>query len=74
MHPITRYRRGKGLTQGELAQALGVSLFTVQRWEKGRRPRPRHLRAIGDYLGVEPLELDREIDTWASATGERQAA
>lgn len=40
-------RGNLGLTQAELAQAVGVGLNTVQRWEAGRgRPRTIALRAV----------------------------
>ncbi|MFC1990729.1 helix-turn-helix domain-containing protein [Chloroflexota bacterium] len=31
---VTKLRRKKGWTQEDLAQEIGVSLSTVQRWEK----------------------------------------
>ena len=74
MHPITRYRRAKGFTQTGLAEAMSVSLNTVQRWERGRRPRPRHLQALAELLGVSALQLDEEILEWGSKQGEKEAA
>jgi transcriptional regulator with XRE-family HTH domain len=64
MHPIVRYRRAKGWTQTELAREVGVSLNTVQAWEKGSRPRPGHERRLADALGVDPLQFVTEISEW----------
>jgi len=33
-------RRRRGLTQAELADALGVSANTIARWERGEMPTP----------------------------------
>lgn len=38
------------LTQVEFAALLGVSPRTVQYWEAGKMPQPRHRRAIRDFL------------------------
>lgn len=64
MHPLASYRRAKGLTQTDLAQKLGVSLPTVQRWEAGSIPRARQVPKLADALGVPAEELDRAIRGW----------
>ena len=46
MHPIVRYRTAKGWTQTELAEQVGVSMTSVQSWERGVRPRPRHSHSM----------------------------
>lgn len=61
MKAIERYRRAKGLTQTELAQKVGVSVKTVQSWERSALPRPRHLTRLSEVLGVEPLQLLDEM-------------
>ena len=44
---IRRERESLGLTQGQLAEILGVALNTVSRWELGQRtPHPLVLKAI----------------------------
>lgn len=41
------------LTQKEAAKRLGVSDRTIQNWEAGKAfPRPKHRRAIDDFLAV----------------------
>ncbi len=35
--PVASIREGTGLTQTRFAQLLGVSVRTLQEWEKGRR-------------------------------------
>ena len=53
---ITRKR--KGLKQVELAEALGVSIDTVRRWEAGSfEPRVSDLRNLATVLGVSASEL-----------------
>ena len=34
---IVALRRFAGLTQGEFAEALGISVHTLRNWEQGRR-------------------------------------
>lgn len=51
-HPLRRWRRARDMTQGELAQLLGVRLFAVSRYERGERtPRPAVLARIRDVTG-----------------------
>ena len=55
---LHRLRKLRGLTQGELAQKLGVSKPTVWAWEQDRaRPIEDRLEAIAQALGVTPAEL-----------------
>lgn len=65
MHPLTRYRRSKGLTQTELAERLGVAMYTVQRWEKGTMPRPRALKKLAEVLEIDAGKLNDELYEWA---------
>lgn len=65
MHPIERYRRVKGWTQAELAKLVGVNVNSVQGWERGARPRPKHLVALANVLGLDPLQLQNEMEAWA---------
>lgn len=45
-------RSSKGLTQEELAESVGVSLRTVQNWEKGTyEPQGKNLRSLSEVLG-----------------------
>lgn len=43
-------REHAALSQVELAQLLGVSPRTVQGWEAGRMPQPKHRRAVLAFL------------------------
>ena len=52
-------RRARGMSQVELATALGVSQVSVSHWEKGRRvPEPGVLGGLATVLGVLPLTLE----------------
>lgn len=52
------YRKGKHLTQQELAERIGVSDKTVSRWESGRGlPDLALLEPLGAALGVSVAEL-----------------
>ncbi|AZR16029.1 helix-turn-helix transcriptional regulator [Lactobacillus crispatus] len=43
----------KGMSQSDLAQALGTTQVTVSAWETGRStPRPPMMQKIADYFGV----------------------
>jgi len=48
---IKEIRQRLGLTQEKLAQRLGVSCYTVRRWETGKfKPSPLAQKAIDDLL------------------------
>jgi len=49
---IRQLRKRRNLTQEKLAERLGVDPRTVQRWEQGSRPQPRH------YSMFQQLERD----------------
>ena len=54
---IKQARQHLGLTQKQLAQALGVTLATVGRWECGlRNPSPLAVRTIELLVEVERLK------------------
>ena len=51
VNPIARARLAKGMTQGELAQAIGVSQQQLGQWEKGgRKPKVDALIRIAENL------------------------
>ena len=55
---IKRSRSEKGITQKELAAALGVSYQMVQSWERGaRNPKMETIQKIAAALGVSWLDL-----------------
>jgi len=47
---VAEARKRLNLTQAELAAACGVSVRTVQNWEAGRVPQPKHRRALEHAL------------------------
>ena len=55
---ITRYRKGRNLTQEELGKAVGVSTQAVSRWETGRgMPGLDSLEPLSKALGLSVSEL-----------------
>lgn len=68
-------RRGAGLTQQQLAEALGVEPITVSRWEREvtSPSRPR-LRRIAELTGTSLSDLVRDADPAATALAAELAA
>ena len=48
---LKTWRKSHDFNQGQLAEMLGVQLFTVSRWETGSRKIPSFL-----YLALEAIE------------------
>lgn len=69
-------RRARGMTQSDLADAIGVSRSAVAQWESGRAGQATpHLRRVADVLGV---SVDHLLGPDASAapiamTGDERA-
>lgn len=56
--PIAAARIDKGMTQKQLADALGVGQSIIARWETGGRvPKMQTLQRIAAALGVDWIEL-----------------
>ncbi len=73
---LRQLRQKRGLTQDELATAVGVSRSAVAQWEGGRSGQATlHLRRLADALGVQIDDLMRgdqhAIETVAQAGDER---
>ena len=55
---IRALREARGMSQTELAEALGVDQTTVSAWETGKaEPTIFNLRRLADILGVSPGDL-----------------
>lgn len=55
---IRELRETRGLSQSDLAEALGVNQSTISNWERGKmEPTIYNVRRIADALGVEPGAL-----------------
>jgi transcriptional regulator with XRE-family HTH domain len=52
---LRQRREALGMTQEQLAQALGVNTMTVSRWERGVRSVPPHLS-----LALEAIEIKQK--------------
>lgn len=58
---IKRLRKNKKLTQGEVAEALGISLVGYQNYEAGRRmPKRDVLKGLCEFLEVSTSDLHKD--------------
>lgn len=56
---LRQARKVRGLTQHQVALAVGSQAFEVSRWEKDRhRPTDEKMEALADTLGVTRLWLE----------------
>ena len=64
---VATARRRKGLTQGDLAERIGISRNAVGNIETGlvRLPRPYTLRAIADALDVTVDDITTNVKATA---------
>jgi transcriptional regulator with XRE-family HTH domain len=55
---VRRLRNELALTQGELAEEVGITVTALSRIERNEaQPRPKTRRRLAEALGVEPREL-----------------
>ena len=55
---IREYREKQGLSQKELAEALGIDQSAVSNWERGiSEPTAFNIRRLADLFGVSPGDL-----------------
>ena len=60
---LKRWRQRRFLTQKGLADAMGASLSTVQKWEMGHTlPHPAARRQLIEVLQIEPDEMFTAIE------------
>ena len=61
---IKQARLGKGLTQEELAEQVGVKKSAVAKWENGRvsEIKRSNLKKLSDALGLNPNQLLGDIE------------
>lgn len=61
-NPLKAYRQREGITQGQLADQLGVERVTVARWEVGIRKIDRKsLKAVAAKTGIHPKDLRPDL-------------
>ena len=71
---LQELRKGRGLTQEELAQALFVSRTAVSKWESGRGyPSIDSLKEVSRFFSVSIDELIRTEEIISAAEDEKQA-
>ncbi len=72
---LRAWRRRRFLTQQALAERLGVSYMSVQRWELGHSlPRPAHQSALVEALGLSPDEFFAALEGEQREQGGKVAA
>lgn len=70
MNSFKRARLIQGLTQAELADALGVSTVTVCKWELGRGlPKAKRLKEVANILHTSVSDLLDESQEGRQADG-----
>lgn len=59
MSPLRQWRNRLGLSQGEAADAIGLSVRGYQNYESGKRraPKPVLLAAAAVLYGLKPIDL-----------------
>lgn len=65
MSKIKEHRKLKGMTQKELAEAVGIKQVNISQYENGtKNPKLERLKKIANVLGVSYLDLidDDEIE------------
>ena len=70
---LRNLRRQDRMTQGELAEKLGVAKSTISMWENGaRKPSYEMLEAIADYFNVNISHLLGDKTATPAQEGERR--
>lgn len=74
---LSRLRKLKGLTQQQVADAIGLQKpGPISEWENGtRRPGPKNLKRLAAFYATEVAEIDPDGEAWDAETprAERQA-
>lgn len=74
MNNIRQMRENKGMTQGQLAEKVGVSLDTISRYETGKRdPKATELRLMAEVLNCSVDNLLNPTQAPATAQGTQAA-
>jgi len=76
MNGLRLLRERRLMTQGDLADKIGIRYQTVSEWENGHsRPRVAAMRKLCEVLGVTPDELIAALnETREAAEGKMLAA
>ena len=71
---LRKLREGKGLTQQQVADYLGVTKATISKYEKGQR-RVNHIEELSKLYNVEPICIltGKSSDEWKTVEDEMDA-
>jgi transcriptional regulator with XRE-family HTH domain len=58
---IKTYRETQKLSQGELGEKIGVTRFTIMRWEQDGKPDESKLKKIEEVTGIPAKELRPDL-------------
>lgn len=62
---LRKLRKEKGLTQGELAQAVGLKRYNITNYELGRtEPNIQTLKHLTDYIEHDKTAEKTEAERW----------
>ena len=62
INPIRYYRKKKGLTQEDLANALGFRMATISSWELGKnKPHTEYIPNMAEVFGIPASELYAQV-------------
>lgn len=60
MNHLAKLRKEAGLTQGQLAERIGVTASAIKAWENGRRtPSSKCMTALYQALDLNPEDIAR---------------
>lgn len=61
-NPILNWRRSQNMSQKLLAEVVGVSIYTLDAWEKDiNRPQKKYVSILAALIGIDKEELGNQL-------------